>query len=81
MRHELKCEAEYYADILSGSKNFEFRKNDRGFEVGDELVLVEISEGVPTGRRLSRLFITYILHGGRFGLPKSFCIMEFYEDC
>ena len=39
--HQLKCFAEYLDRIQSGQKTFEIRKNDRDFQVGDELVLVE----------------------------------------
>ena len=80
MIHELKCESEVYKHILLGSKNFEFRKNDRDFKEGDELVLIEVVNNAPTGRRLSSLLVTYILYGGRFGLPEDYCVMEFFEN-
>jgi hypothetical protein len=37
--HELKIEYTYYSDIQLGHKTFEIRKNDRGFGVGDLLIL------------------------------------------
>lgn len=39
--HELKTWPDYFEKILSGEKNFEVRKNDRGFKTGDTLVLKE----------------------------------------
>ena len=39
--HELKTLPEYFERILSGEKNFEVRKNDRGFQKGDRVVLKE----------------------------------------
>lgn len=37
--HILKCWPNSYDAIASGVKRFEWRKDDRGFEVGDVLVL------------------------------------------
>lgn len=31
----LKCWPEYFRDVKSGKKTFEFRRDDRAFEVGD----------------------------------------------
>ncbi len=80
MIHTLKCESEYFQAIKVGNKNFEFRKNDRGFKVGDDLVLVETMDGIPTGKELRALTVTYILYGGKFGLPRDYCIMEFMDN-
>ena len=41
MTHELKTLPEYFQRILSGEKNFEVRKNDRGFQKGDTVILQE----------------------------------------
>ncbi len=37
--HELKLDTKYFNDVKSGKKNFEIRKNDRDFKVGDILNL------------------------------------------
>ena len=39
--HELKILPEYYKAQKAGKKNFEIRKNDRDYKVGDKLVLKE----------------------------------------
>lgn len=39
--HELKCWPEYFEAMASGEKPFDLRRDDRGFEVGDMLVLRE----------------------------------------
>ena len=39
--HNLKIKPEYFRNIVAGVKNFEIRKNDRDFHVGDILVLEE----------------------------------------
>jgi hypothetical protein len=53
MRHELKIWPQYYCRVADGSKTFEVRKNDRGFQQGDEVVLSEyapIEHSVIAGR-------------------------------
>lgn len=39
MKHELKIWPQYYCRVADGSKTFEVRKNDRGFQKGDEVTL------------------------------------------
>jgi Domain of unknown function (DUF3850) len=39
--HELKCWPRFFVPLYRGEKTFEFRKDDRGFEVGDVLDLRE----------------------------------------
>lgn len=78
MEHELKILPQYFKSVQDGSKSFEFRKDDRGFEVGDTLILkewdydliykTEYGEeewGNPhyTGRSIKKE-ISYILRGG-----------------
>lgn len=84
MLHVLKTWLEEFADILSGVKTFEFRRNDRDFQVNDTLLLEEwvpyqtkqglIASGIYTNYRLYCL-VTHIMYGG-FGLPDGWCIMS-----
>jgi hypothetical protein len=39
--HTLKCWPSFFADVADGSKTFEVRRNDRNFQVGDTLRLLE----------------------------------------
>ena len=39
--HVLKVVAPYFEALLDGSKTFEVRRNDRGFQRGDRLILWE----------------------------------------
>ena len=41
MIHDLKCWPEYFQAVKSGIKPFEYRKDDRGYKVGDVLHLRE----------------------------------------
>lgn len=36
--HRLKIQEQYADAVLNGTKTFEIRKNDRGYEVGDKIV-------------------------------------------
>lgn len=59
--HKLKILPEYYNAQIEGKKNFEIRKNDRNFKVGDKLMLYEIDKKTKqkTGRLLEAQ-VTYI---------------------
>lgn len=41
MEHELKIWPQYFCRVVDGSKTFEIRKNDRGFQPGDNVTLLE----------------------------------------
>lgn len=74
-RHELKILPKWYEDVESSKKNFEIRRNDRDFKVGDTLILQEYEEGSYTGRQITRK-IQYIYQGnGDYGLSEGYCIM------
>src|SRR4051812_37249283 len=70
MTRELKTWPEFYENILDGRKTFDIRENDRGFKVGDTLLLREYEitpeqynrsprTGYYTGRQL-RVEVTYL---------------------
>lgn len=63
--HKLKIWSEYLNLILKGEKQFEVRKNDRNFKVGDSLILQEWNPatGEYTGSHIHRT-VTYILKQG-----------------
>lgn len=80
MTHHLKTWTEYFEDILNGKKNFELRKNDRNYQVGDILVLEEYvaEKDEYTGRSVS-MIVDYILEGGSMGLEKGYVIMAIHS--
>lgn len=41
MKHEVKILPQYFCRVEDGSKTFEIRINDRGYQPGDEIVLRE----------------------------------------
>ena len=44
MHHELKIEPPYFQAVIDGRKTFEIRKNDRGYNAGDTVLLREYDD-------------------------------------
>jgi len=76
-RHELKTHPKPFAALAAGEKTFEWRKDDRHFEVGDMLVLQRYVPETETfeGGELIR-WVSYIIRGPAYGIPDGFCIMS-----
>lgn len=83
--HHLKTWPAPFQAVLAGHKTHEVRKDDRGFEVGDVLYLVEYDPSpkpyphgyearASTGREL-RVLVTYISRGVH-GLPENMIVMS-----
>lgn len=74
--HELKTWPPYFADIVYSGKTFEYRLNDRDYQVGDFLLLREFDPlaRAYTGRECFRV-VTYIAENIP-GLPAGFCVMS-----
>lgn len=72
--HELKIAPEYFEKVLSKEKTFEFRYNDRDYQVGDILKLKEYDNGQYTDREIS-VQITYILQYFE-GLQSNYAILS-----
>ncbi|MCP4599213.1 MAG: DUF3850 domain-containing protein [Proteobacteria bacterium] len=83
--HRLKCYTDFYQEVKSGRKNFELRRDDRNYKVGDILLLRETTksgngEWIETGEYVLRE-ITYVFRPGGgaaeiFGLDNAFCILS-----
>lgn len=83
--HDLKVWPEFFTALWEGKKTFEVRKNDRGYAIGDILVLREYAPGPDeyTGRVEHRL-VTYLVSGDdpqgyAFGVQKGFVVMGLKE--
>ncbi len=73
--HNLKILPEYYEQVFNRNKTFVLRKDDRGFQVGDRLVLNEFDGERLTGRCLTRE-ITYCLRNcSEYGLKNKYVIL------
>ena len=80
MAHALKTWPEYFKECTSGKKNFEVRKADRPFQVGDTVILHEYDPERKqyTGYKF-KFQIGYILLGPAFGIKKDYCVMSMVE--
>ena len=90
--HELKCWPKFFRPLYRGEKSFEFRKNDRGFEVGDVLDLLEWDPrkvdrfggiddpqtklGGEYTGARERRLVTYVLRAPDAGVPDGHCVMS-----
>ena len=76
--HELKTWPNFFRETIQDQKRFEYRKDDRGFMVGDTLWLREYnpahSHSAHTGRN-ARVLVTGIWHNIP-GMAEDHCIMQ-----
>ncbi len=78
MIHELKIYERYFKEIINNNKHFELRR-DRGFKVGDKILLREIeNDSIDnyTSRELVKI-IRYISRDvPQYGLMDGFVILS-----
>lgn len=84
--HYVKCWPSYFDAIARGIKPFDVRRDDRGYQRGDILVLqcwcprAGHYVSLPTGERIEiRRLITYVLPGGQFGVEAGFAVLGLAE--
>lgn len=82
MRHELKLLEHFEKPVLSGEKNFEVRKNDRGFQAGDEVCFKVMKEHymnpIPSQLNEKVYKITYVLSG--WGIENGYVVFGIKEE-
>lgn len=87
IEHILKTLPNYWDAVQSGAKTFEVRRDDRGFQRGDILVLRRLRPQYPHAfdadvngeYRELRKRISYVLTGGQFGIELGFVVMGLQE--
>ncbi|MDE7200594.1 MAG: DUF3850 domain-containing protein [Lachnospiraceae bacterium] len=77
--HQIRIGSSFFDDVCSGKKSFELRKNDREYEQGDILEMMEFTNGKYTGRAV-KVLVTYILEDFT-GLKEDYCIMAIKVIC
>jgi hypothetical protein len=66
MQHGLKVSERFYADLERGIKPFEYRRNDRLFQVGDTLLLRKWHPETGYSGEQHEQWITYVLTHEQF---------------
>ena len=73
--HEFKTVNPFFENFWSGLKDFEVRKNDRNFKVGDRIKLVEFGESKNYVPRFILKDVKYILKGGQYGIENGYVVL------
>lgn len=75
--HEVRLKEQYCDAVLKGEKNFEVRKNDRGYQKGDHIKFIPVDKDgmceVFHEVKYEEFVITYV-HSG-YGLENGFVIL------
>ncbi len=78
--HKLKILETFADDVYIGNKNFEIRKNDRGYQKGDTIKFTCVDkQGNTLPHTISEKIyeITYVLNG--YGLKNGFVVLGIKE--
>ncbi len=90
--HILKTLAPFWEAVERGDKTFEVRRDDRGFQRDDVLVLRRLKPGemypetkvwwlgLPTTFYDLRRRITYVMAGGQFGIEAGYVVLGLGDD-
>ncbi|WP_323027976.1 DUF3850 domain-containing protein [Gelidibacter japonicus] len=75
MIHKIKIHEKDAKEHLRGVKPWELRKNDRNYQIGDDIEFTIVDAyNKPTGHIYTRRIID-VFHGGVYGLQNGFCII------
>lgn len=87
--HTLKAWPQYFDAVKRGEKPFEVRRDDRGFQRGDIVIL---QRTLPTSpyyveydihgkvKQELRKRITYVLTGGQLGIEPGYVVLGLSDD-
>lgn len=74
--HTLKIKDVYFYEVMSGSKTFEIRKNDRNFLTYDLIHFVDVNNEEFLNYENNVYQITYVLQDvPEYGLKEDYCIL------
>jgi hypothetical protein len=75
MIHWLKTDPHHFQRIWDGEKNYEVRKDDRGYEEGDILILADGNNPIATARRVVIACIINKLGDDQPGIAPGFATL------
>lgn len=75
--NNIKIQSEYFEAVLRGEKRAEWRKNDRDYKEGDIYTLNEVGADRRLTGRSVQIRITHVVYGGKFEMPKDYCMFSF----
>lgn len=76
MTHKIKIWDEFVLDVVSGKMPFEVRLNDRNYKQGDTLIMEGWDNSIHDySGKMIEAYVTYVLHGGVFGIEKGYVVM------
>ncbi len=85
MTHELKTDPKPFDAVAQGLKTFEIRYDDRGYNVGDKLLLrrtkfsakeMEAGEPLVYSGAIMEVAVSHIMRGPIYGLADKWVIMS-----
>lgn len=76
IEHDLKTWPEFFVAVWNNEKHFEMRKDDRGYQAGDTLLLREWSKAKGYTGRAVRVEVPYLLGGEWPGLERGYVVMS-----
>ena len=79
MRHKLKIDENYLAQLLSGKKTFEVRLNDRGYNAGDTLEFHDPS-CINQGSNCRKYFFDVLYVHSGLGLQPNYVVMSVQQS-
>ncbi len=91
IEHKLKTWPAYFDAVERGEKLFEVRRDDRGFQKGDIVLLQrtredrlhevdwEFGETAPRPKHEIRKRIGYVLTGGQFGIEPGYVVLQLVD--
>ncbi len=77
-QHVLKISPKYFSRVIDGSKNFEIRKNDRDYQTGDKVILMEQQGFLPPTGASATAKIGYVTD---FEQQEGFVVFSLLDIC
>lgn len=79
--HDIKTDMEPFWVLWNGEKTFEFRRNDRDYQVGDTLILREYFPDTNTfSGRAVKARVTHLIAGPSGNIPEGYVCMSLFRD-